>query len=105
MIRDSVAYMVQQGREVIFDAEHFFDGFDADSEYALAACVAAAVAGAGWVVGCDTNGGRMPHEWQVLAYWNMLALLLLATSMVLIRLKQEQMQGEIDSVRRFAHEG
>ncbi|HEV7677651.1 MAG TPA: citramalate synthase [Candidatus Dormibacteraeota bacterium] len=62
MIRDSVAYMREQGREVIFDAEHFFDGFAADPDYALAACAAAAGAGASWVVVCDTNGGRMPHE-------------------------------------------
>jgi 2-isopropylmalate synthase len=62
MIRDSVAYMREQGREVIFDAEHFFDGFAADPDYALAACAAAASAGASWVVCCDTNGGRMPHE-------------------------------------------
>jgi 2-isopropylmalate synthase len=62
MIGDSVAYMKAQGREVIFDAEHFFDGFDADPEYALATCAAAARAGASWVVCCDTNGGRMPHE-------------------------------------------
>jgi len=62
MIRDSVAYMREQGREVIFDAEHYFDGFAADPEYALAACTAAASAGASWIVCCDTNGGRMPHE-------------------------------------------
>ena len=62
MIRDSVAYLRSQGRQVIFDAEHFFDGFAADSGYALAACAAAAEAGAAWVVCCDTNGGRMPHE-------------------------------------------
>jgi 2-isopropylmalate synthase len=62
MIRDSVAYLRAQGREVIFDAEHFFDGFAADPEYALAACAAAASAGASWIVCCDTNGGRMPHE-------------------------------------------
>jgi 2-isopropylmalate synthase len=62
MIRESIAYLVSQGREVIFDAEHFFDGFDADGDYALDACVEAARAGASWVVCCDTNGGRMPHE-------------------------------------------
>jgi 2-isopropylmalate synthase len=62
MIRESVAYLRAQGREVVFDAEHFFDGFAADRDYALAACTAAAQAGASWVVCCDTNGGRMPHE-------------------------------------------
>ena len=62
MIRESVAYLREQGREVVFDAEHFFDGFAADPDYTLAACGAAAQAGASWVVCCDTNGGRMPHE-------------------------------------------
>ena len=62
MIRESVEYLRAQGREVIFDAEHYFDGFAADPDYALAACTAAAQAGASWVVCCDTNGGRMPHE-------------------------------------------
>ena len=62
MIRDSVRLLREQGREVIFDAEHFFDGFDADGDYTLAGCAAAAAAGASWIVACDTNGGRMPHE-------------------------------------------
>jgi 2-isopropylmalate synthase len=62
MIRDSVRLLRERGREVIFDAEHFFDGFEADGAYALAACAAAAEAGASWIVACDTNGGRMPHE-------------------------------------------
>jgi 2-isopropylmalate synthase len=62
MIRESVAYGVAQGREVIFDAEHFFDGFARDAEYAVEACMEAARAGAGWVVLCDTNGGSMPAE-------------------------------------------
>ena len=62
MIRDSVAFLCEQGREVIFDAEHFFDGFAGDPAYALATCVEAARAGATWLVCCDTNGGRMPHE-------------------------------------------
>ena len=62
MIRDSVRLLRDHGREVIFDAEHFFDGFDADGDYTLATCAAAAEAGATWIVACDTNGGRMPHE-------------------------------------------
>jgi 2-isopropylmalate synthase len=62
MIRDSVTHLRGQGREVIFDAEHFFDGHDLDGEYALTTCAVAAEAGATWVVACDTNGGRMPHE-------------------------------------------
>jgi 2-isopropylmalate synthase len=62
MIRQSVAHLVQAGREVIFDAEHFFDGWLADAAYSRAAIQAAAEAGARLVVLCDTNGGRMPEE-------------------------------------------
>ncbi len=62
MVRESVAYGVAAGREVIFDAEHFFDGFARDSEYAVEVCLEAARAGAGWVVLCDTNGGSLPSE-------------------------------------------
>lgn len=62
MIRDSVAYMKSQGREVVFDAEHFFDGFIANRDYALATLRAAADAGADWLVLCETNGGKLPWE-------------------------------------------
>jgi len=60
MIADSVAFLKQHGLEVVFDAEHFFDGFRADREYALAAVQAAAHAGADWIACCDTNGGNLP---------------------------------------------
>jgi 2-isopropylmalate synthase len=62
MIGESVAYLVAQGREVIFDAEHFFDGWKADCAYSLSALKAAADAGATMVVLCDTNGGTMPED-------------------------------------------
>ncbi|HEY4761733.1 MAG TPA: citramalate synthase [Thermoguttaceae bacterium] len=62
MIAESVAYLKAAGREVIFDAEHFFDGWKADAEYTLKAVLAAAQAGARMVVLCDTNGGSMPEE-------------------------------------------
>jgi 2-isopropylmalate synthase len=62
MIRESVAYGVAFGHEVIFDAEHFFDGFARDAEYAVEACMEAARSGASWVVLCDTNGGSLPSE-------------------------------------------
>lgn len=62
MIQESVEYGVAQGHEVIFDAEHFFDGFARDAEYALEVCLVAARAGARWVVLCDTNGGSLPAE-------------------------------------------
>lgn len=62
MIEDSVAYLKKNGREVIFDAEHFFDGYKHNSEYALKTIGAAMNGGADIVVLCDTNGGAMPDE-------------------------------------------
>lgn len=61
-IRESVAHACAQGREVLFDAEHFFDGFRADPGYAGACIDAALEAGARWAVLCDTNGGTLPRE-------------------------------------------
>src|SRR5438270_5047218 len=60
MISESVAFLVGQGKRVIYDAEHFFDGFGADSVYALQCLRVAAQAGAETVVCCDTNGGTLP---------------------------------------------
>jgi len=62
MIADSVAHLHRHEREVIYDAEHFFDGFEANQDYALATLQAALEAGAAALVLCDTNGGRMPWE-------------------------------------------
>jgi 2-isopropylmalate synthase len=62
MITDSVRYLREAGREVIYDAEHFFDGWKLNPEYALKTVRAAADAGAALVVMCDTNGGTMPEE-------------------------------------------
>ncbi len=62
MIAESVAFLKANGREVVFDAEHFFDGFKASPEYALASIAAAERAGADWIVLCDTNGGALPAE-------------------------------------------
>ncbi len=62
MIRDSVHYLKAHGREVIYDAEHFFDGFKANPAYALNTLKAASIAGADWIVLCDTNGGTLPEE-------------------------------------------
>ncbi len=61
-IRESVAHLVAKGREALFDAEHFFDGYKANPEYALDCLKAAYEAGARWVVLCDTNGGTLPHD-------------------------------------------
>lgn len=62
MIADSVTFLVQAGLEVIYDAEHFFDGYKTNPDYALATLKAAAAAGAAYVVLCDTNGGCLPDE-------------------------------------------
>ncbi len=62
MIADTVGFLRGHGRRVIYDAEHFFDGFAADPAYALATVAAAACAGADTVVLCDTNGGALPWD-------------------------------------------
>lgn len=62
MIADSVGYMKEQGKEVVYDAEHFFDGYKANPEYAVMTVRVAAENGADVVVLCDTNGGTMPWE-------------------------------------------
>jgi len=62
MIADTVAHLKKQGREVIYDAEHFFDGYKAHSDYALQTLRAALEAGADCLVLCDTNGGSLPDE-------------------------------------------
>lgn len=59
---DSIQYLVSKGKEVIFDAEHFFDGYLANPEYAMKVLAAAAEAGASCLVLCETNGGKLPHE-------------------------------------------
>ena len=59
-IRASVAHLVAEGREALFDAEHFFDGYQDDPDYALSCLRAALEAGARWIVLCDTNGGTLP---------------------------------------------
>ena len=62
MIRDTVAFLVGEGREVFLDAEHFFDGYDLDRTYALEALHVAADAGASVLALCDTNGGMLPNR-------------------------------------------
>jgi 2-isopropylmalate synthase len=61
-IRESVVAARERGREVLVDCEHFFDGYKANPDYALACARTAYEAGARWVVLCDTNGGTLPHE-------------------------------------------
>ena len=62
LIRESLAYLAAQGREVIYDAEHFFDGYKLDASYACRTVQAAVDGGAALVVLCDTNGGSLPWE-------------------------------------------
>jgi len=63
IIEDTVAYLRAQGKRVIYDAEHFFDGYDADPVYAIKTLAAAQKGGAETLTLCDTNGGHLP--WQV----------------------------------------
>ncbi len=62
LIEDSVAHLVAHGREVVYDAEHFFDGYKADADYALQTLLAAERGGARVLVLCDTNGGTLTSE-------------------------------------------
>ena len=62
MVAHSVAYMAAAGRRVVFDAEHFFDGYRADRGYALAVLDVAIAAGADTLALCDTNGGTLPDD-------------------------------------------
>ncbi|MFQ5972775.1 MAG: citramalate synthase [Alphaproteobacteria bacterium] len=62
MIRESVAHAATRVGEVMFDAEHFFDGYKANPAYALDCIMGAYEAGARWIVLCDTNGGALPHD-------------------------------------------
>jgi 2-isopropylmalate synthase len=62
MIGDTIAYLKTQGRRVIYDAEHWFDGYKHNREYALKTLEVAIAKGVEWLVLCDTNGGTLPHE-------------------------------------------
>jgi len=64
MISDSVEYLLANGKQVLVDMEHFFDGYKRNPEFALRALEAAVIKGATHVVLCDTNGGSLPHEVQ-----------------------------------------
>jgi 2-isopropylmalate synthase len=62
LLRESIAHLVASGREALFDAEHFFDGYKSNPEYALECLRTVLQAGARWIVLCDTNGGTLPTE-------------------------------------------
>ena len=59
MIEDSVRFLKEQGKEVVYDAEHFYDGFSSDPDYALSTLDAARKGGADFLVLCETNGGKL----------------------------------------------
>ena len=61
-ISESTKHIVSSGKEFMFDAEHFFDGYKANPDYALKCLKAAFDHGARWIILCDTNGGTLPHE-------------------------------------------
>ena len=61
-ISESASHFVEQKKEFMFDAEHFFDGYKANKDYAISCLKAAYEKGARWIVLCDTNGGTLPHE-------------------------------------------
>jgi len=67
MIRDTIALLRSQGRRVIYDAEHWFDGYQHNPEYALKTLETAVEAGAEWLVLCDTNGGTLPKDVSAIA--------------------------------------
>ena len=66
MIEDSTRHLVAQGREVIYDAEHFFDGYKADADYALKTLAAALRGGASNLTLCDTNGGTLVDDFKLI---------------------------------------
>jgi 2-isopropylmalate synthase len=68
MIADTISFFREAGRRVIFDCEHFFDGFHKNPVYAFTVVETAAKAGAEWVVLCDTNGGMLPHNIQSIVH-------------------------------------
>ena len=76
MIQETIEYLRSQGRRVIYDAEHWFDGYLANPDYALLTLEAAIRGGAEWIVFCDTNGGTLPHQisdivTDVIAHFNL----------------------------------
>ena len=111
MIRDSIAFVKSQGREAIYDAEHCFDGWKANPDYALQTLQAAADAGADMIVMCDTNGGTLPE--QIAEFVSALRLqvsvpvgihchndcdLAVANSLAAIRSGAIQVQGTINGI-------
>ncbi len=109
MIEDTLTYLKKQGREVIYDAEHFFDGYKQNQNYAFKTLTAAVNGGADIIVLCDTNGGTLPYELQTILSDSMPLIkvpvgihahndcgLALANSMVAVQLGATMVQGTIN---------
>ncbi len=111
LIRDSIAYLCAGGKRVFYDAEHFFDGFKADSGYALQTIQAAVDGGAERIILCDTNGGAMP--WEIQAAWERVretskvplgihahndAEMAVANTLVAVRGGARQVQGTVNGI-------
>ena len=111
LIRDSIAYLRAHGKQVFYDAEHFFDGFKADPAYAMQTIQAAAEGGAERIILCDTNGGTMP--WEVQSIWTQVkqacrvplgmhahndAEMAVANTLVAVQQGARQVQGTINGI-------
>ena len=111
LIQDSIEYLRTHGKRVFYDAEHFFDGFKADSGYALQTLQAAADGGAERIILCDTNGGTMP--WEIESVWKQVkracrvplgihahndAEMAVANTLVAVRQGARQVQGTINGI-------
>jgi len=109
MVDESIQFLKKHGREVIFDAEHFFDGYRKNPDYALKVIQTAGSAGADWIVLCDTNGGTMP--WEISDYFEKIkqststrlgihthndSELGVANALAAVRAGAEQVQGTIN---------
>jgi len=123
MIADSVAFCKAAGRDVFYDAEHFFDGFRANSQYALQTLRAAKQAGASVIILCDTNGGSLPDDiaraaektWQMLGegfgiHCHNDCDLAVANTLTAVGFGARQVQGTINGIGErcasaFAHKG
>lgn len=111
LIRDSIAYLRARGKQVFYDAEHFFDGFKADPSYALKTLQAAIEGGAERIILCDTNGGTMP--WEIQSVWEQVdkvcrvplgihahndAEMAVANTLVAVQQGARQVQGTINGI-------
>jgi 2-isopropylmalate synthase len=96
MIADSIVHAKGRMDEVMFDAEHFFDGYKANPDYAMSCLKAAERAGARWLVLCDTNGGSLPHEIERIV--GEVCKVIPANTLAAVRAGARQVQGTINGL-------